>query len=68
MGLCVCVCARRYLFQQEGRSSEGEGPAVAIVEELLRLSGSIHHLIINAGDVQDQTNDQAETCTHTHRR
>lgn len=64
----VCVSACKYLFQQEGRCSEGEGPAVAIMEELLRLSGSIHHFIINAGDVQDQTNYQTEACTHRNYR
>lgn len=66
MCVCACMCECEYLFQQEGGCSEGEGPAVAIVEELLGLPGSVHHLIINTGDVQDQTNDQTETCTHTH--
>lgn len=66
--VCVCVSACKYLFQQEGRCSEGEGPAVAIMEELLRLPGSIHHFIINAGDVQDQTNYQTEACTHRNYR
>lgn len=66
--VCVCVSACKYLFQQEGRCSKGEGPAVAIMEELLRLSWSIHHFIINAGDVQDQTNYQTEACTHRNYR
>lgn len=66
--VCVCVSACKYLFQQEGRCSKGEGPAVAIMEELLRLPWSIHHFIINAGDVQDQTNYQTEACTHRNYR
>lgn len=67
--LCVCLCVySEYLFQQEGRGSEGEGPAVMVVEELLWLSGTVHHLVVDAGDVQDQTNHKTKTCgqTHTH--
>lgn len=62
----VCVCRSGYLFEQEGRGSEGEGPAVAVVEELLWLSGSVHHLVVDAGDVEDQAHHQAEACGRTH--
>lgn len=34
-----------------------------VVEELLRLSGSVHHLVINAGDVEHQPHHQTEACT-----
>lgn len=34
-----------------------------VVEELLGLSGPVHHLIIDAGDVENQPHHQAETCT-----
>ncbi len=57
-----CVFFFDYLFKQEGGGGEGEGPAVVVVEELLWLSGSVHHLIINTGDIQDQANHQTETC------
>lgn len=65
--MCVCVCLlfADYLFQQEGGGGESEGPAIVIVEELLWLSGSVHYLVIDAGDIQDQTNHQTETCGHT---
>lgn len=44
-----------------------------IVEELLRLPGPVHHLIVDAGDVENQPHHQAEACTpahhtHTHTR
>lgn len=72
MHACIRVCVTRFnhLFKQEGGGSEGEGPAVMVVEELLRLSGSVHHLVIDAGDIQDQTYHETETCrdikTHTY--
>lgn len=34
-----------------------------VVEELLGLSGPVHHLVINTGDVEHQANHQTETCT-----
>lgn len=37
-----------------------------VVEELLGLSGPVHHLIIDAGDVENQPHHQTETCTATH--
>lgn len=49
------------LFEQERRRSEGEGPAVVVVEELLRLPGPVHHLIVDAGDVENQPHHQTET-------
>lgn len=49
------------LFEQEGRGCEGEGPAVVIVEELFGLSGSIHHFIVDTGNVQDQPHHQTQT-------
>lgn len=36
-----------------------------VVEELLGLSGPVHHLIIDAGDVENQPHHQTETCTQT---
>lgn len=34
-----------------------------VVEELFGLSGPIHHFIIDAGDVENQTYHQTETWT-----
>lgn len=34
-----------------------------VVEKLLRLPGSVHHLIINTGDVEHQAYHETETCT-----
>lgn len=34
-----------------------------VVEELLGLPGPVHHLVINAGDVEHQAHHQTEACT-----
>lgn len=34
-----------------------------VIEELLRLPGTVHHLVINAGDVEHQPHHQTEACT-----
>lgn len=34
-----------------------------VVEELLGLPGSVHHFIINTGDVEHQAHHQTEACT-----
>lgn len=59
----VTHSVRTDLFEQEGRGSEGEGPAIVVVEELFGLSGPVHHLIINTGDVEHQADHQTEACT-----
>lgn len=51
------------LFEQEGGGGEGKGPSVVVVEELLGLPGPVHHLVIDAGDVEDQAHHQAQACT-----
>lgn len=48
------------LFQQKGACSEGERPAIMVVEELLRLTGPVHHLVVDTGDVENQPHHQAE--------
>lgn len=34
-----------------------------VVEKLFGLPGPVHHLIVNAGDVEHQAHHQAEACT-----
>lgn len=56
-----------YLCEEEGDGSKREGPAILIAEICFITLGPVQHLIINAGDVENQTHHQRQTCvTETH--
>ena len=57
---CLCLCSVAHLSEQEGDGSEGEGPAVLVAEVELTAPGPVEHLIVDAGDVQNQAHHQRQ--------
>lgn len=51
-----------YLSEQEGDGSKGERPAVLVAEVSFIRFGSVQHFIVNVRDVQNQPDDQRQTC------
>lgn len=51
-----------HLSEQEGDGSERKRPAVLIAEIRLITLGPVEHLVIYAGDVENQTHHQRQTC------
>ena len=44
-----------YLGEEEGDGGEGEGPAVLVAEVGVVGLGPVQHLVVDAGDVENQT-------------
>lgn len=53
---------RVYLRQQEGEGGKGKGPAILIAEIGFITFSPVQHLIVDAGDVENKTHHQRETC------
>ena len=54
------LCGLSYLGEHERDGGEGEGPAVLVAEVELTAPGPVEHLIVDAGDVQNQAHHQRQ--------